>query len=270
MKDNDEFFDPDLDQDNNVLTGLTASESESLHEADNISLSEDKIEETKSHETDSSVPLQKKKFEILGYDLKWCLGLSAIAIALVVYAVWPDTPNTDTTSGPLIDQQQTSTSPQNPGAQVTGNTLPAPIQPDDDQLRSNIVKLAKVQQRYSEDNRQAISALASRLSADEQQISTLKTELNAQSTQIGAMEALLSKRPEPQSVPHKALHQVTKRHASASTTGWSVNTIYPGMAWLQHSGSTWAVHVGDDVAGLHINTIDAEHRVVITDRGIIR
>lgn len=271
MKENEEFFDPDLSQDNPVLAGITASESDALQEEDNISAAEEISGETQSDKSVSASPPKMKKFEIFGYDLKWCLGIAMIVIVLVLYALWPDPSKPNPASGPLVDPQQASATVSNAGEPPSVSTGTAAIPTADiEQIRADMTTLAKAQQQYSADNRQAISALARRLSTDEQELSALKAGLNAQSAQIGALEALISKRTAPEPAPHKALHRPAKRHPSTSTSGWSVNTIYPGMAWLLHHGSTWAVHAGDDVEGLHIDTIDAEHRVVITDHGIIR
>ncbi|MEB0221335.1 hypothetical protein [Pseudomonas sp. AB12(2023)] len=51
---------------------------------------------------------------------------------------------------------------------------------------------------------------------------------------------------------------------------FTLNTIYPGQAWIQDSERTYAVKSGDYVAGIKILKIDTQQRLIQTDHGNIR
>lgn len=52
--------------------------------------------------------------------------------------------------------------------------------------------------------------------------------------------------------------------------GYSLNTIYPRQAWIEHGGATYAVQVGDTIGGVAILAIDPRTRTVTTSLGQIR
>lgn len=67
-----------------------------------------------------------------------------------------------------------------------------------------------------------------------------------------------------------------RRRASATKApvpvlhGYSLNTIYPKQAWIEHGGATYAVQVGDTIGGVAILAIDHRTRTVSTSLGQIR
>ncbi|WP_435956126.1 hypothetical protein [Dryocola sp. BD626] len=74
--------------------------------------------------------------------------------------------------------------------------------------------------------------------------------------------------------PHKSVARSTPARTTTAhrsgVTGWRINSVYPGMAWLSDGKSTWAVYPGDTLNGMRIDAIDATRREVRTSRGVIR
>lgn len=68
-----------------------------------------------------------------------------------------------------------------------------------------------------------------------------------------------------------------KRYRQGSNRGhafvlpeYKLNTIYPGMAWVQKSGEVYLIQVGDRLGELNVLGIDVAGRAVRTNRGLIR
>nr|WP_140422218.1 hypothetical protein [Pseudomonas sp. A46] len=83
------------------------------------------------------------------------------------------------------------------------------------------------------------------------------------------------------SAPASSKKDVTplyKRYRQGSNRGLSsavlheykLNTIYPGMAWVQKSGEVYLIQVGDRIGDANVIGIDVAGRVVRTNRGMIR
>lgn len=59
-------------------------------------------------------------------------------------------------------------------------------------------------------------------------------------------------------------------HSSAVLPEYKLNTIYPGMAWVQKSGEVYLIQVGDRIGDINVIGIDVAGRAVRTNRGLIR
>lgn len=113
-------------------------------------------------------------------------------------------------------------------------------------------------------------------------IRTALEDLNARVARLEAEAARASAaaqadhpvKPEP---PRIARTQTVKKPSPAARpdalpvlVGYSLNTIYPNQAWIEHDGATYAVQVGDKIGSLAITGIDARARRVSTPNGQIR
>ncbi len=203
---------------------------------------------------------EKKPMEFYGHGWKtWC-GIILAGTLLFAYAMWPDAPAKPTRKGQLTPTGTTALPP--------GPAMPPPHaipEPAISTLKQEMATIMTAQQQYSGKNREAISLLARRIDAQDQHIALLTARLAAQdarlTTQVSAP---------PPTRPAKQASPPRTSRAHGATTGWRVSSIYPGMAWLEHDGRTWAVAAGDTLKGLHITAIDAEKREVITAEGIIK
>ncbi len=253
----DDFFDPDLEPDASVLS---------------VSATEETAVATDTTETPPADNGRKKR-QIMGYDLSTLLIAGTAFIALVGYALWPDTPTQqafipDNTSQSVAVQAPPTLPPESSPAVAEPPSAPlsAPeISTTDDPAVPDELR------QYSEANREAITKLNSHLSVLEQRLSA--TESRLQALQQRAQS------PAPVATPVPARHQAAHSRQQTTNTnvrrshgvnGWRIHTIYPGMAWLTHNGSTWSVQAGDVLQGLTIRSIDAQQRIVVTDKGVIR
>ncbi|EKS7814703.1 hypothetical protein [Edwardsiella piscicida] len=229
--------------------------------------------ETEKSETQTKDNDQKAKRQFMGYDLSTLLIAGSVLVAMLAYAVWPDEPPTHA----FIPDHQAAPAPVAP---TVVEEAPAP-EPEPLQLAEPVQPAAppvdaQALQQVSEASKQGINALNSRVSEVERRLTVLEAR-------IKAVEA--------SPPPHaSAANQPAKRAAVKSTTtrrtstvrtgtvsqrstgvqGWRVHTIYPGMAWITHGGSTWSVQAGDTLNGMSIRSINATTRTVTTDRGVIR
>ena len=53
-------------------------------------------------------------------------------------------------------------------------------------------------------------------------------------------------------------------------SGYRLNTIYRGQAWIEHAQKTYVVEAGQDFDGLKVIRVDAQARRVVTAQGEIR
>ncbi len=266
----DSFFDPDLEPEDSALPEVNAvPENEREPQSDKAPAKE--------------VPAAPK-WGLWGYDLKTLLLAGAAVIALLAYAFWPDEPPARALipDPPSPSQQEVNTGQNlnSPGKQdgelnsATPDELtePMPSQPlpeDSDRELTGTTgsfdnKKVSELKEYGEANRQAITLLNDRVRDSEKRLADIEAKLNSLSTKQAAS-------------PQKGTATTTARRVknvsaagSSGLKGWRINTVYPGMAWITHNGSTWSVQPGDQVNGLTIRSIDAERRIVVTSKGVIR
>ncbi|WP_337263682.1 MULTISPECIES: hypothetical protein [unclassified Serratia (in: enterobacteria)] len=207
-----------------------------------------------------------KKRQVLGYDLSTLLMASAAVVVLAVYAAWPDSPPSRAfipdEGTAQVTQHPSITSPSQPEHRVSEEQLTVAIPPP---ATPQAAETEEIRQ-YSAANREAITVLNGRTGNIEQRLATLETQLRTLATQPTTPP------PSPPSTPRvKPAARITSGTAgNAGLKSWRIHTLYPGMAWITHDGSTWAVQAGDRLQGITILSIDNQHRVVMTDKGVIR
>ncbi|KOY61569.1 hypothetical protein AM629_13165 [Photorhabdus heterorhabditis] len=112
---------------------------------------------------------------------------------------------------------------------------------------------------YSENNREGIKALDQRLRTLEQQFAALQQHQSA---------SLSSVAPTTAKPTTKKTHQAGSKKSNFQ--GASIASLYPGLAWVNYKGSTWALRQGDRIGNATVQTIDTHKREVVTTAGIIR
>lgn len=78
-----------------------------------------------------------------------------------------------------------------------------------------------------------------------------------------------NKQPPGKPVASKSTSSKPARHAQVNKS-FTLNTIYPGQAWIQDADQAYAVRVGDVVGDMKILRIDPKGRRVETTKGEIR
>jgi len=136
---------------------------------------------------------------------------------------------------------------------------PIPVSPEPEAESNKALEASVTSLSGRQDNSdKRIEALEARIKALEQ--------MPRQSVSPGApVRKATSHKPVARSTPART----TTAHRSG-VTGWRINSVYPGMAWLSDGKSTWAVYPGDTLNGMRIDAIDATRREVRTSRGVIR
>lgn len=266
----DSFFDPDLVPEDSALPEVNAvPENE---------------REPQSDKAPAKEAPAAPKWGLWGYDLKTLLLAGAAVIALLAYAFWPDEPPARAlipdASTPAQQEVNTGQELNAPGKQDSDLnsaapdelTEPMPSQPQPEDTDRELTgttgsfdnKKVSELKEYGEANRQAITLLNDRVRDSEKRLADIEAKLNSLSTKQA-------------SAPQKGTttttaHRVKNVSAAGNSglKGWRINTVYPGMAWITHNGSTWSVQPGDQVNGLTIRSIDAERRIVVTSKGVIR
>lgn len=294
MKD-DDFFDPDLEPELNMPVIPPVTDASATKETDtpteddpDIDIDEEEEEETDNGDVAGHTPRttpEKKSLELLGWGWKAWVGFIAIFIAGVAWLVWPEQATVTPAGAQLVDTAAPAsappaspdTPPQNDKLAESATPPVPPPAPDSDTVTPVMTAQMAAQQQLGQRNQTDIAALTQRIAVLAQQVNTLEARMAAGATQCAPVTASTVKHVSPPAkhavAPvkkarpvHRAAQPVTHR----TTAGWHINTLYPGMAWLSHGDSTWAVRPGDTLQGLHITAIDIEHRRVITDHGVIR
>lgn len=259
----DEYFDSDLELEDSVLPKVGPAEDADTEGMVSLPPA---VEET------------PRKRQIMGYDLSTLLIAGTALIALTVYAVWPDSPppqafipDNTIQQAPLNHAEPPFTPPTpevtdtDPPSQMdTADTMPPAVtEKETDEIR-----------QYGVANREAITTLNGRLSNAERRLALLEDQLRSQQQRAPLTStATATRSAKATTTPHrvKRTDQSTAvARSTGSVKGWRVHTLYPGMAWITHSGSTWSVRPGDVLQGLTIRSIDIQRRVVVTDKGNIR
>lgn len=261
MKD-DEYFDPDLVSGNGPLAHISAVPADSP--PDTSAPGEDTdiptAEPAGPVPADTTAP-GKKPLEFYGHNWKtWC-GILLAGTLLFAYALWPEKP-AGPAHGALVSPPDT-TAPVTPSGPATAQATSASTA-DLSALQQDMTTILTAQQQYSGKNREAITLLARRLDEQDKQIALLTARLSTQDARLVALAAA------PVAPAGKQPPVSHRRTTRAATAGWHISSVYPGMAWLEHDGSTWAVAVGTTLKGLHITAIDPERREVITAEGVIK
>lgn len=257
----DTYFDTDLEPE--------ASPLPELHPEP-----EDEVSETPVKDDN---PGPKRQF--MGHDLSTLLIAGGVLIALLVYALWPDSP------------PQRNFVPDHPDTQVTApveEEAPAPdpgppaaVEPELPQHAEPVQPAAptvdtQALQQVSEANQEGINALNGRVSDAERRLAEIEARLKVIGNGTAAPAQAVSqpakrttvKSTSARRTSHTRTATVSQRNTGVQ--GWRINTIYPGMAWITHGGSTWSVQAGDTLNGMTIRSINATARTVTTDRGVIR
>jgi intracellular multiplication protein IcmG len=203
-----------------------------------------------------------KTRQFSGYDLNTLLIAGAVVVALAVYAVWPDSPPPRVFIPDDADQQFVRHQPE-PATPLSepecvASQSPAPAAIDNEEIR-----------QFSAASREAITALSDRMGNVERRLNDIEALLRT----LASKPAVQSQATKPSVTASRTKQTARTTTARANTTGvkgWRVHTVYPGMAWITHNGSTWAVQAGDFLRGMTIRSIDTERRVVVTDKGVIR
>jgi hypothetical protein len=179
---------------------------------------------------------------LLGFP-RWQVGLFVLIFAGVLgYVLSDDTPVTGTPTGGQF-------------ARVDPLPVPTPSAPG-----PGLQQVLSGQQALIDVNRQALAVLAQRLDQDDSRLATL----TQQNTLLQAQIQTLLQRPQLPAAATK--HGPVKRSA---LSGMHINTLYPGMAWLEYHGATWAVREGDTLQGLRIGHIDPQSGTVETSAGTL-
>ncbi|EJF1949818.1 hypothetical protein M8A54_004210 [Salmonella enterica] len=203
------------------------------------------------------------------------IQIAALAIFAILGLTWK---MSGSSTPPSSQPQFTVTEPVNSPAPVTVNSSPRPepspapqqVAPvteelppaspssETDSLAGEVSRALNSQQVYSEKTREGLAALARRVGNLEQQITELKKQ--RQETPVAVRQPAVAS---------------TVATGSASTKGWSghratINSLYPGLAWVTWQGSSWALRPGDRFAGATVLRIDERKREVVTSSGVIR
>ena len=223
----------------------------------------------------------KSKRQFMGYDLSTLLIAGGVTVALLTYAVWPDEPPRrafvpDHQAAPVA--APTEEEAPAPEPELLPASVPAPEPPQHTEPVQSAAPPVDAQalQQASEANQQGISALDSRVSDAERRLAELEARMKAMGAGTTAPVKAVSKPVKHTAVKSTPTHRTAAARAgtgnqrSSGIQGWRVHTIYPGMAWITHGGSTWSVQAGDSINGMTIRSINATARTVTTNRGVIR
>jgi len=112
---------------------------------------------------------------------------------------------------------------------------------------------------FSENNREGIKALDERIRALERQVNALAQRSSS---------AMVTT--QPTTVARSANHGLRASTKTHSLRGATIASLYPGLAWVNYQGSTWALRPGDRIGNATVQSIDTTQRQVITTAGVIR
>jgi hypothetical protein len=166
------------------------------------------------------------------------------------------------------DYQQLTTPP------AAERTLPAVSPPPDQERASQGPQHQQQQQQptaIASDSERAIIRTAL------EDLNARVARLEAEAGRASASAAAPANQPAKPEPPRAARTQAAKKTPPAAhpdplpvLAGYSLNTVYPNQAWIEHDGATYAVQVGDRIGSLAITGIDARARRVVTPNGLIR
>lgn len=265
----EDFFDTDPEPEDALHPHTTQAESE---------MTETEVTEIPSPSPEKAT---RHKWQFMGYDLSTLLIAGTAISILLLYAVWPDSqpspsfvPDNTVQSAPALsdtpaspDILSTSEEQRYPDnhhmtTEIADTTPPAVTEKEADEIR-----------QLGMANQEAITKLTDRLNNIEQQLTLLKVQQPPPPCPAAVRTVSPPVKPGNKTPPPRIKRPVQNTVVTRSVTdtkNWHVHTLYPGMAWITHDGSTWSVRPGDVLQGLTIHRIDTEHRVVVTDKGIIR
>ena len=212
----------------------------------------------------------KSKRQFMGHNLSTLLIAGGVMVVLLTYALWPDDPP----SPAFIPDHQTvpdvETFPTPPRGSLPETEQEPTPQTEPEPFVSPPVD-AQALQRVSEASQQGLSTLNSRVSETERRLAELEAQLKVmKDNETNITKAINPSVKRPAVKSTTPVKTSTSRQRKTGVDGWRVHTIYPGMAWITHGGSTWSVQVGDNINGLTIRSINANARTVTTDKGLIR
>lgn len=221
--------------------------------------------ETEQEEHDDAPPVRRW----LGLQLKeWAIMAVAGVIGIIYFvATSSDTPGAR--SGQFV--QAGSAPPPDTPAQPAENPAPQIINSTPGELetlKNTFSHILTVQGQYSQQNREAITALSRRLDSDENRIRTLEQQVATLSAGEETLKHIAAQKPAAPAAP--VTHRTSRSRRGPSITGMHINTLYPGMVWMDWNGSTWSLREGDELHGVRIEHIDVDQRQVVTSAGIVR
>ena len=226
---------------------------------------EEKETDTESEEHNEAPPVRRW----LGLQLKEWGIMAAVGVIGIIYFIATSSDTPGASSGQFV--QTGSAPPPDTPAQPAQNPAPQPISSTPGELeavKNTFSHILTLQGQFSQQNREAITALSRRLDNDENRIRTLEQQVAALSAGEEALKHAAEQKPAAAAAPvaHKTAH--TRR--GPSITGMHINTLYPGMVWMDWNGSTWSLREGDELHGVRIEHIDVDQRKVVTSAGIVR
>lgn len=198
-------------------------------------------------------------------------GVMALGlVGIVIFGVMRNNPSHDTDASPQFSTQEVVSqqvpaqipSPQAVSAtreQPTPTAMPMP-EPTELSIVTEATQHAIENNRvFSENNREGIKALDERMRALERQVNALAQR---PSTTVAT--------PQPTAAVRSANHGLRTGTKINPLRGATIASLYPGLAWVNYQGSTWALRPGDRIGHATVQSIDTTKRQVITTAGVIR
>lgn len=269
------FFDSSLPAEN-PLPGsdpLPPDDEDDIHDSITVASPEEedtKAEtETEAGAVDEEVSGERPVRRWLGLQLKEWAIMAAVGVAFIIYYVATSSDAPKNGAGQFV--QTASAPPPDAPAQPAENSAPQPAIRDPDELetlKNTFSHILTVQGQYSQQNREAITALSRRLDSDENRIRTLEQQVATLSAGEEALKQMAAQKPAAPATP--VTRRTSRSRRGPSITGMHINTLYPGMVWMDWNGSTWSLREGDELHGVRIEHIDVDQRQVVTSAGIVR
>ncbi|WP_049034279.1 hypothetical protein [Klebsiella aerogenes] len=221
--------------------------------------------ETEQEEHDDAPPVRRW----LGLQLKEWAIMAAVGVVFIIYYVATSSDAPKTGTGQFV--QTASAPPPEASAQPAENSAPQSAISDPNELetlKNTFSHILTVQGQFSQQNREAITALSRRLDSDENRIRTLEQQVAALSAGEEALKHAAEQKPAAPAAP--VAHRSSHTRRGPSIASMHINTLYPGMVWMDWNGSTWSLREGDELHGVRIEHIDVDQRQVVTSAGIVR
>lgn len=198
-------------------------------------------------------------------------GVMALGlVGIVIFGVMRNNPSHDTGAPPQFSTQEV-VSQQVPAQAIPPQAVSATREPQTPTAMpasapSEIGNATEVTQHaiesnrvFSENNREGIKALDERIRALERQVNALAQR---PSTTIAT--------PQPTAAVRSANHGHRTGTKINPLRGATIASLYPGLAWVNYQGSTWALRPGDRIGHATVQSIDTTQRQVVTTAGVIR